>query len=249
MPETDLSISVFFPCYNDKGTIASMVIESILTLRPLTEDFEVIVIDDGSSDTSREILKELQRVYPQVNLVFHEQNRGYGGALKSGFATAKHEWIFYTDGDGQYNVRELPELLEKMADGIDVVNGFKIKRSDPLHRIVIGKIYHHITKRVFGLPIRDVDCDFRLMRRAIFDQIELESNSGVICVEMIKKIHEAGFRFAEVPVHHYFRTSGKSQFFNFRRIFKVARGLLSLWWKLVVKRKRSVISRQRSAKC
>ena len=237
MPEPDLSISVFFPCYNDKGTIASMVIESILTLRPLTEDFEVIVIDDGSSDTSREILKELQRVYPQVNLVFHEQNKGYGGALKSGFATAKHEWIFYTDGDGQYNVRELPELVEKMAEGIDVVNGFKIKRSDPFHRIVIGKCYHHITKWIFGLPIRDVDCDFRLMRRAIFDRIELESNSGVICVEMIKKIHDAGFRFAEVPVHHYFRTSGKSQFFNFKRIFRVGRDLLKLWWKLVVLKK------------
>ena len=98
------------------------------------------------------------------------------------------------------------------------MNGYKISRSDPLHRIVIGRIYHHTVKLLFGLKVRDVDCDFRLMRRSIFDTVHLEKNSGVICLEMMKKIQDAGFRIAEVPVHHYHRAYGKSQFFNFRRL-------------------------------
>jgi hypothetical protein len=114
------------------------------------------------------------------------------------------------------------------------VNGYKISRSDPMHRIVIGRIYHHTVKLLFGLTVRDVDCDFRLMRRAIFDRVTLERNSGVICVEMMKKITDAGFRIAEVPVHHYHRAFGRSQFFNFRRLFRTAIDLGRLWVQLVV---------------
>ena len=103
------------------------------------------------------------------------------------------------------------------------MNGYKISRSDPLHRIVIGRLYHHIVSLLFGLRLRDVDCDFRLMRRAIFDRINLEKTSGIICLEMMKKIQDAGFRIVEVPVHHYHRAFGRSQFFNFRRLFRTGR--------------------------
>ena len=106
--------------------------------------------------------------------------------------------------------------------------------ADPLHRIVIGRVYHHTVKLLFGLKVRDVDCDFRLMRRAIFDRVVLEKNSGVICLEMMKKIQDAGFRIAEVPVHHYHRAFGKSQFFNFRRLFKTAVDVMKLWFALVI---------------
>ncbi len=109
-----------------------------------------------------------------------------------------------------------------MTDDVDWVNGWKISRSDPLHRIIIGRLYHHIVKMLFGLKVRDVDCDFRLMRRRIFDVVHLEKNSGVICLEMMKKFQDAGFRVAEHPVHHYHRAYGKSQFFNFPRIFRTA---------------------------
>ena len=121
-----------------------------------------------------------------------------------------------------------------MTDGVDLVNGYKISRSDPLHRIVIGRIYHHTVKILFGLKVRDVDCDFRLMRRSIFDAVQLEKNSGVICLEMMKKITDAGFRIAEVPVHHYHRAFGKSQFFNFRRLFTTAVDVAALWFQLVI---------------
>ena len=232
-------LSVFFPAYNDGGTIASLVITALKTARRLTSDFEVIVVNDGSADATAEIVDELARTYPEVRVVHHERNRGYGGALQSGFAAATRELIFYTDGDAQYDPAELETLWQAFAgspDSIDMVNGYKISRSDPMHRIVIGRIYHHTVKVLFGLRVRDVDCDFRLMRRAIFDRIALEKTSGVICLEMMKKIQDAGFRIAEVPVHHYHRAYGRSQFFNFRRLAKTAVDVFRLWFVLVIRR-------------
>src|ERR1051325_3828977 len=229
-------LSVFFPAYNDSGTIASMVIRTVQTASKLTPDFEIIVVDDGSADGTADIADELARTYPQVRAVHHPINRDYGAALQTGFRSATKELIFYTDGDAQYDPAELPLLWEKMTASADLVNGYKISRSDPFHRVVIGRLYHYIVSVLFGLRLRDVDCDFRLMRRSIFEKINLEKTSGIICVEMMKKIQDAGFGIVEVPVHHFHRTHGRSQFFNFRRLFRVARDLMLLWYALVVRR-------------
>jgi len=230
-------LSVFFPAYNDGGTIASLVITSIKVAATLTDDFEVIVINDCSEDDTAKILDELARIYPdRVRIVHHETNRGYGGALRTGFATATKDFVFYTDGDAQYDPAEVTLLWEKMSADVDWVNGWKISRSDPLHRIIIGRLYHHIVKLLFGLKVRDVDCDFRLMRRRIFDVVRLEKNSGVICLEMMKKFQDAGFRVAEHPVHHYHRAYGKSQFFNFPRIYRTVIDVMTLWWLLVIRK-------------
>jgi glycosyltransferase involved in cell wall biosynthesis len=235
--ERKLSISAFFPCYNDGGTIASMVLSALVTLRQITDDYEVIVVDDAGQDYAPLILEELERIYPgEVRIIRHERNRGYGGALRSGFAAATKEWVFYTDGDAQYDPRELKNLVAALREGVDVVNGYKIDRSDPLIRKIIGRIYHYTVKFLFGFRLRDVDCDFRLIRRSIFDRITLESNHGTICLEMVKKMQDAGFRFVEVPVHHYHRAYGRSQFFNFPRLWRTARDLVRLWWKLVVRK-------------
>jgi glycosyltransferase involved in cell wall biosynthesis len=233
-PATGLSI--FFPAYNDSGTIASLVITALRTARALTPDYEVIVVNDGSADKTAEILDELARNYPEVRIVHHERNRGYGGALRSGFAAATRELVFYTDGDAQYDPAEMELLWRRFEPGVDLVNGYKISRSDPLHRIVIGRIYHHTVKFLFRLKVRDVDCDFRMMRRSIFEKVHLEKNSGVICLEMMKKITDAGFRIAEVPVHHYHRAYGKSQFFNFPRLARTAVDVYKLWFALVIRR-------------
>ncbi len=230
-------LSVFFPAYNDSGTIASMVIRAVQAASELTPDYEVIVVNDGSSDATADVADELARTYANVRVIHHEKNRGYGGALQTGFRSATKEFVFYTDGDAQYDPAELTALWAKMTPAVDLVNGYKISRSDPLHRIIIGRLYHHIVSVMFGLKMRDVDCDFRLMRRAMFDRIDLEKTSGVICLEMMKKIEDAGFRIVEVPVHHYHRAFGKSQFFNFRRIAKTAVDVLRLWYELVVRRR------------
>src|SRR5215213_11185244 len=232
---TTPSLSVFFPAYNDSGTIASMVIRTVKAAAELTSDFEIIVVDDGSADGTAEIADELARTYPQVRAVHHPINRDYGAALQTGFRSATKDLIFYTDGDAQYDPAELTLLWAKMAPGIDLVNGYKISRSDPLHRIIIGRVYHYTVSLLFGLKLRDVDCDFRLMRRAIFERINLEKTSGIICVEMMKKIQDAGFRIVEVPVHHYHRAFGRSQFFNFRRLGKTGVDVLRLWYALVIR--------------
>lgn len=232
----DFSISAFFPIYNDWGTVGSMVASAVSTLKSLCNRYEVILVDDGSDILTKRMLADVVRHYENVRVVEHERNGGYGAALRTGFREAKYDLIFYTDGDAQYDPQELSLLFPLMTDEVDIVNGYKIKRSDPIYRVWIGKTYHWITKLMFGFPIRDVDCDFRLIRKRVFDKVNLESNSGMICVEMITKFHRAGFKFAEVGVHHYFRMSGKSQFFNFKRIFRVGVGLIRLWYKLRVKK-------------
>jgi glycosyltransferase involved in cell wall biosynthesis len=231
---TPAGLSIFFPAYNDSGTIASMVIRAVKAASELTADFEVIVVDDGSADGTAEIADELARTYPQVRAVHHPTNRDYGAALQTGFRTATKDLIFYTDGDAQYDPAELALLWARLTPDADMVNGYKISRADPLHRIVIGRAYHHIVSLLFGLQLRDVDCDFRLMRRSIFDRINLVKTSGIICVEMMKKVQDAGFRVVEEPVHHYHRAFGKSQFFNYRRLLRTGRDLLLLWFGLVV---------------
>src|SRR5262245_29064472 len=228
-------ISAFFPAYNDAGTIASMVILVDMTLRRLSDDYEIIVVNDGSKDHTADILTELERSYPRLRVIHHPSNRGYGGALQTGLASASKELIFYTDGDAQYDVRELEALVPLMTDNVDVVNGYKISRSDPLHRIIIGNIYCWLVRFAFGIHIRDVDCDFRLIRRDSYNDVNLGSSSGTICVEMIKSFQLAGMRFAEVPVHHYHRAYGKSQFFNFKRLFKTLIDFSKLWWRLVAR--------------
>ena len=230
----NLSVSIFHPRYNDWGTMGSMVLMTIRTAERLKLDYEVIIVDDGSDAHTLELLESIEAQYPQVRILKHEKNRGYGGALRSGFSAATKDWIFYTDGDAQYDVRELELLIEKADDVVDVVQGYKINRNDPLHRKIIGRVYHRIVKTAFGLKLRDVDCDFRLLRRAIFDKIQLVHDSGVICCEMMTKIQRAGFKLVEVPVHHHQRAHGKSQFFNFPRVFRVARNLTSLWFRLVI---------------
>lgn len=230
------SVSAVFPAYNDAGTIPSMVIMAFKALPQVTDDYEVVVVNDGSQDYTGEVLAELERLYPRLRVVTHPRNRGYGATLRTGFGQASKEWIFYTDGDAQYDPHELVLLARALRDDTDIVNGYKISRSDPLHRIIIGRLYHYVVKFVFGLPLRDTDCDFRLFRRSLVAQVGLESDSGTIALELVKKFHDAGARFVEVPVHHYHRAYGQSQFFNFGRLWRTAVQLSQLWWKLVVKR-------------
>ncbi len=229
------SISAVFPAYNDAGTIGSMVLAASAALRRLTDDYEIIVVNDGSRDYTAAVLEELAGRVPELRVVTHVENQGYGVTLRAGFAAADKEWVFYTDGDAQYNPLELADLAAAVRPGVDVVNGYKIARSDPLVRIIIGRLYHHITRLMFGFRLRDVDCDFRLIRREVFGRVRLESRTGTLPLELVKKFQQAGCTFAEVPVHHYSRRYGVSQFFNVRRLLRTGVHLVMLWWKLVLR--------------
>jgi glycosyltransferase involved in cell wall biosynthesis len=237
MPARKHSLSIFFPAYNDAGTIASLAIVAHMAARELSDDYEVIVVEDGSPDHTGALLDEMATVYPWLKVIHHAKNRGYGGALRSGFAAASKQLVFYTDGDAQYDPREMRALWEAFSDEVDFVNGYKISRNDPLHRILIGRIYHWFVKLAFGLHLRDVDCDFRLMRRSVFDKVTLTRNSGVICVELMKKVQDHGYRITQVPVHHFHRSYGKSQFFNVPRVGRTLADLSRLWLELVLRRR------------
>lgn len=233
-----LALSVFFPAYNDASSLPGLIANTFATLASLTADFEVIVVNDGSADSTATVLAELQAQYgPQLRVITHKVNRGYGGALRTGFAAATKDLFFYTDGDGQYDVRQLPLLLAALKPNVGLVNGFKLERNDPWHRIFIGKVYNQFARLLFRIRLRDIDCDFRLIRRELLQSLELTSTSGTICVELVRKIELSGCDVAEVGVHHYPRLHGRSQFFRFRSLAKTLVQLLRLYLQLVILRR------------
>src|SRR5512134_3849928 len=161
------NVSAFFPCYNDAESIGTMVAAVDTALASRVDDYEIIVVNDGSSDNSSEVLAELRVTHPRLVVIEHEANRGYGGALISGFGAASKEWIFYTDGDAQYDASEVTKLIDAAREDTDIVQGWKLSRGDTWYRKVIGRLYHHTVKFLFRLDVADTDCDFRLFRRSL----------------------------------------------------------------------------------
>lgn len=231
------SLSVFFPAYNDAPSLPALVTKTFEVLREHVDDYEVIVVNDGSHDNTAEVLEELRIAHmPYLRVVTHPENRGYGGALRSGIAASKKEFVFYTDGDGQYDAGELPRLLALCGPSTGLVNGFKLERHDPAHRIWIGNVYNFCARLLFRIRIRDIDCDYRLMRRSLLDKIHLTSTSGTICVELVRKLELSGCEVREVGVRHYPRLHGRSQFFRVRSLATTLYQLLRLWVRLVALR-------------
>lgn len=234
-PVAGVSISVFFPAYNDAPSLPDLIERTFQVLKTCSDDYEVIVINDGSRDETPRVLEALTVQFgPHLRVVTHLRNRGYGQALRSGFASSTKDLVFYTDGDGQYDVRELPELLDRLKGNVGFVNGYKLERNDPWHRICIGQVYNRFARLLFQIGIRDVDCDFRLIRRALLNDIELTSTSGTICVELIRKLELTGCGVQEVGVRHYPRRHGSSQFFRLRSLAVTSCQLLKLWFSLVL---------------
>ena len=224
------SISAMFPAYNDAASLPALLARVFHVLPLLTADYEVIVVNDGSRDDTGIVLAALAHRYaPHLKIITHQTNRGYGAALRTGFAACTKDAVFYTDGDGQYDVCELEQLWNRSQPDIDVVNGYKLRRADGLRRAAAGTIYNWVVRRVFRLRIRDVDCDFRLIRRETLYRIQLHSDTGSICVELVKRLQNLGCRFAEVGVHHYPRPHGHSQFFRLKPILNTIRDLIKLY--------------------
>ena len=220
------SISAFFPAYNDVNSIAQLIKTVDTVLPDLCDSYEIIGIDDSSRDGTSELLDRLCDETPSLRVIHHRKNLGYGAALRSGFSAATKDWVFYTDGDGQYDPHELVNLVAAVDDTINVVNGYKLQRSDKKMRVLSGNLYRCLVNRMFRIPVTDVDCDFRLISRQKLSGIELTSRSGAICVELIKKLELNGCVFKDIPINHYPRQYGRSQFFRVRPI-------LSTFWELI----------------
>jgi glycosyltransferase involved in cell wall biosynthesis len=229
------SLSVFFPCYNDAATIGNLVRTAHRVAGEVAGEHEVIVVNDGSRDGSAEVLCALKEEIPSLRVITHADNRGYGGALRSGFEAATKAWVFYTDGDGQYDVGDLRALVAAAAATVDAVNGTQIERHDGWERVAAGRLYNRFVRMLFGIRLSEVDCDFRLIRRAVMDDVRLTRRSGAVCVELVVGLERWGARIVEVPVRHYPRSSGRSQFFRPLRIVHTLLDVVHLRWVLLRK--------------
>jgi glycosyltransferase involved in cell wall biosynthesis len=204
------SLSIFFPAFNEEAIIERTVRNALIAAGRNVWGFEVIVVDDGSADATAQVVEKLAKEDPRVRLVRHGKNRGYGAALRSGFAAATKDLVFYSDADGQFDLNELPGTLA-LARESPVVAGYRIKRSDPWHRLFIARTYRMIVFVVFGLRVRDIDCAWKMLRRDTLAKVELESDGAFISSELLIKLKRAGVGIREIGVHHYPRTTGVSK--------------------------------------
>jgi len=222
-----VSISVFFPCYNEQENVRRNVDKALVVLEGLNSDFEIIIIDDGSSDSTGQIADEIAGRDSRVKVVRHQRNLGYGAALQSGFKAATKELVFYTDGDGQFDIDEMPALLSLMEQ-YDIVSCYRLNRRDSFIRKINGWCWTKLVCLLFGLKIRDIDCAFKLYRREIFDNIELSSTGALIDTEILARAARKGYRITQKGVHHYPRTAGSSTGANLRVILRAFKELFKL---------------------
>ena len=203
------ALSYFFPAHNEAANLAGLVEEALATLPALAEEFEIVIVDDGSRDATPALADELAATHPAVRAVHHPVNLGYGAALRSGFAAARFDYLAFTDGDRQFKVADLGRLIERLQAGsADAVVGYRIKRADPLVRTVYARLYRLANRIFFGLRVRDVDCACKLFRRAALEGVAVESKGAFFSAELLIKLGARGRRIDEVGVPHFPRTAG-----------------------------------------
>ena len=223
----NVSISVFFPCYNEQDNLVRVVKQALGVLEKLKADFEIIIVDDGSSDSTGQIADELAGQDERVKVVHHRTNLGYGAALQSGFKAATKELVFYTDGDGQFDINEMPPLLGLMEQ-YDIVSCYRLNRQDNLVRKINGWCWTKLVCLLFGIKIRDIDCAFKLYKREVFNNIKLISTGALIDAEILARAVHKGYRVTQQGIHHYPRTAGAQTGANLRVIFRAFKELLRL---------------------
>lgn len=230
-PANNVSISVFFPCYNEQDNVTRVTEQAVAVLEKLNADFEVIIVNDGSSDGTGRIADELTGRNDRIKVVHHHTNLGYGAALQSGFKAATKELVFYTDGDGQFDINEMPPLLEFMEQ-YDIVSCYRMNRQDNIVRRINAWCWTKLVCLLFSMKIRDIDCAFKLYKREIFDNINLVSTGALIDTEVLARAIRKGYRVVQHGVHHYPRTAGAQTGANLRVILRAFRELFNLWRKI-----------------
>lgn len=224
----DISLTVFFPCYNEELNLRDLVLEAIKTLNGLVQEYEIVIIDDGSTDKTGLIADRISREHESVRVVHHKRNRGYGAALISGFDSAKHEWVFFTDGDRQFLVSEIALLLSELDD-YDLIIGYRKARQDPWYRILYGQSWTRLVRLLFGLQVRDINCAFKLVRNQILRGIVLHSSGAVINTELLVRTKLSGATMKQVGVSHRPRMLGRQTGGSPKVIFKAFVELFRLW--------------------
>jgi len=220
-------ISIFFPCYNEEQNVERVTRDALEVAGRISDDYEVIIVNDGSRDKTAEIADRLARENPIVRVIHHEVNKGYGAALQTGFKNAIKELVFYTDGDGQFKIEEITKLLP-FIEKYDIVSGYRIKRQDPFIRKLNAFLWRVLVNNLFKLSVSDVDSAFKLYRRKIFDEITLSSQGALIDTEILAKARAKGYTIIEVGVNHYPRLAGEQTGAKFSVILKAFKELFKL---------------------
>ncbi len=203
-----ISLSVFFPCYNEAENVTRTIENALKALAPLTNDFEVIIVNDGSVDDTGKIADALAAKDGRIRVIHHPTNLGYGAALQSGYKAATKELVFYTDGDGQFDIGELPPLLPLM-DKFDIVTCYRLKRQDSLIRKINAWCWTRLVCFLFNMKMKDIDCAFKLFKREIFDNIQMHSTGALIDTEVLARAIRKGYSYTQTGVHHYPRLAGQ----------------------------------------
>jgi glycosyltransferase involved in cell wall biosynthesis len=239
MTDRVAALSFFFPAHNEAENIEALVAEALEALPALAETFEIIAVDDGSKDGTGALADRLATEHPQVRVVHHVVNRGYGGALRSGFAASRYPLVAFTDGDRQFRIADLGHLLTRMAepDHPDVVVGYRLKRADPFVRKAYARFYRFALRVWFGLKVKDPDCACKLFRRESLEGINLESQGGFLSGELLIKLRQRGRTIAEVGVPHYPRVAGQQSGANPKVVFRAMRDFWRLRLRLWFRRK------------
>ncbi len=222
-----ISLTVFFPCYNEEDNVERTTRAALAAVEKITDDFEIVIVNDGSKDRTAELAEQLAAEYPQVRAVHNNPNLGYGGALQRGFRDATKQYVFYTDGDGQFDFEEIPKLLPLLAD-YDIVSAYRLDRKDPIIRKINAFGWTMLVNLVFRLWLRDIDCAFKLFPRRLFDEIEMRSMGALIDAEILARAKNRGYRIGQVGVHHYPRTAGEQTGANLRVILRAFKELFRL---------------------
>jgi len=226
-PVKPLSLSVFFPCYNEEANVERTTQAALSACRALSDDFEIIIVDDGSRDRTGELADALAAAHPEVRAVHNRPNLGYGGALQAGFRAAAKPWVFYTDGDGQFDFQEIALLLP-LLEHCDIVSGYRLDRRDPAIRKLNALAWTTLVNLVFGMRLRDIDCAFKLFPRSLFDRIAMHSRGALIDAEILAKATYLGYRIGQIGVHHYPRRAGEQTGANLRVIARAFKELFVL---------------------
>jgi glycosyltransferase involved in cell wall biosynthesis len=227
------SISLFFPCYNEEANVETQTLKSIDVLSSVTDDYEVIIVNDGSKDRTREIADSLVQQYPtEVKVIHHPTNLGYGAALQSGFRAASKNLVFYTDGDGQFDISEMPALL-KFIPEFDIVSCYRLNRQDGFMRKVNAFCWGTLGNILFRFGLRDVDCAFKLYKREIFDNIKMQSTGALIDTEILARAKRKGYKIKQVGVHHYPRAAGTQTGAKISVILRAFRELFVLYRQII----------------
>ncbi|HEY5601079.1 MAG TPA: glycosyltransferase family 2 protein [Patescibacteria group bacterium] len=226
-------LSFFFPAYNEEANINSTVKKALEYLPVVANNFEVIVVDDGSKDNTQNLVSQIIKTNKNVRLIRHPVNKGYGGALTSGWYQSKYSWIAFNDSDGQFDIRQLDRMLKYVGEA-DLIIGFRENRKDPLIRKLNAKAWGMLNKILFGLNVKDIDCAFKLIKKDVFEKVDrLETSGAFISSELLIKAKKAGFKIVEVPVTHYPRTGGRQTGASFKVILRAFKELILMYPKLV----------------